>query len=148
MIQNQHQYQVTQNKLLDLERGLVELEKIKDTLHPRQFLGRKNGLSKSISTLQQEIEDYERLKKQETSIKITSIKELPLALIRARIAMGMTQKELAEKMGIKEQQVQRDEANQYSSAGFRRIAEVADALEIQIQETDILLLDKSNLSHN
>ena len=33
MIQNQHQYQVTQNKLLDLERGLVELEKIKDTLH-------------------------------------------------------------------------------------------------------------------
>ena len=143
MIQNQHQYQVTQNKLLDLERGLVELEKIKDTLHPRQFLGRKNGLSKTISTLQQEIEDYEKLKQQQTSIKITSIKELPLALIRARIAMGMTQKELAEKMGVKEQQVQRDEANQYSSAGFRRIAAVADALEIQIQETDILLLDKS-----
>lgn len=141
MIQNQHQYQVTQNKLLDLERGLVELEKIKDTLHPRQFLGRKNGLSKTISTLQQEIEDYEKLKQQQTSIKIASIKELPLALIRARIAMGMTQKELAEKMGVKEQQVQRDEANQYSSAGFRRIAEVADALEIQIQETDILLLD-------
>ena len=143
MIQNQHQYQVTQNKLKGLERGLVELEKIKDTLHPRQFLGRKNGLSKSISTLQQEIEDYERLKQQQTSIKIGSIKELPLALIRARIAMGMTQKELAEKMGVKEQQVQRDEANQYSSAGFRRIAEVADALEIQIPETDILLLDKS-----
>ena len=143
MIQNQHQYQVTQNKLLDLERGLVELEKIKDTLHPRQFLGRRNGLSKTISTLQQEIEDYEKLKQQQTSIKIASIKELPLALIRARIAMGMTQKELAEKMGVKEQQVQRDEANQYSSAGFRRIAEVADALEIQIEETDILLLNKS-----
>ena len=143
MIQNRHQYQVTQNKLLDLERGSVELEKIKDTLHPRQFLGRKNSLSKSIGTLQQEIEDYERLKQQQTSIKIGSIKELPLALIRARIAIGMTQKELAEKMGVKEQQVQRDEANQYSSAGFRRIAEVADALEIQIQETDILLLDKS-----
>ena len=44
MIQNQHQYQVTQNKLLDLERGLVELEKIKDTLYPRQFLGRLNSL--------------------------------------------------------------------------------------------------------
>ena len=57
--------------------------------------------------------------------------------------MGMTQKELAEKMGVKEQQVQRDEANQYNSAGFHRIAEVADALGIQIQETDILLLDKS-----
>ena len=100
-------------------------------------------MSRSISTLQQELSDYESLKQQQTSIKIASIKELPLALIRARIAMGMTQKELAEKMGVKEQQVQRDEANQYSSAGVRRIAEVADALEIKIRETDILLLDKS-----
>ena len=139
MIQNQHQYQVTQNKLLDLERGLIELEKIKDTLHPRQFLGRKNSLSRSIGTLQQEISDYESLKQQQTSIKIASIKELPLALIRARIAMGMTQKELAEKMGVKEQQVQRDEANQYSSAGFWRIATVAEALNLKIQETHVLL---------
>jgi len=54
----------------------------------------------------------------------------------------MTQKELADLMGVKEQQVQRDEANQYNSAGFRRITEVADALKIQIQETSILLLDR------
>ena len=143
MIQNQHQYQVTQNKLHDLEQGLIELDKIKDTLHPRQFSGRKNSLVKNINALQQEISDYDSLRQQQTPIKITSIKELPIALIRARIAMGMTQKELAEKMGVKEQQVQRDEANQYSSAGFRRIAEVADALGIQIQETNIVLLARS-----
>jgi HTH-type transcriptional regulator / antitoxin HipB len=64
---------------------------------------------------------------------------LPLALIRARISMGMTQKELAEKMGVKEQQVQRDEANQYSSAGFQRFLAVAQALNLKIQETYILL---------
>ena len=143
MIQNQHQYQVTQNKLHDLEQGLIELDKIKDTLHPRQFSGRKNSLVKNINALQQEISDYDSLRQQQTPIKITSIKELPIALIRARIAMGMTQKELAEKMGVKEQQVQRDEANQYSSAGFRRIAEVADALGIRIQETNIVLLARS-----
>ncbi|MEL7078148.1 MAG: helix-turn-helix transcriptional regulator [Cyanobacteria bacterium J06648_1] len=142
MIQNQHQYQVTQNKLKDLEEGLVELEEIKDTLHPRQFSGRKNGLVRNIDILRQEIAEYESLKQQQTSIKIKSIQDLPLALIRARIAMGMTQKELADLMGVKEQQVQRDEANQYNSAGFRRIAEVADALKIQIQETNILLLDR------
>ncbi len=143
MIQNQHQYQVTQNKLRDLEQGLVELLQIKDTLRPRQLRARKHGLERTIATLQQEIAEYDSLRQQQTPIKIASIKELPLALIRARIAMGMTQKELAEKMGVKEQQVQRDEANQYNSAGFHRIAEVADALGIQIQETDILLLDKS-----
>ena len=139
MIQNQHQYQVTQNKLRDLEQGLVELLKIEDTLRPRQFSARKHGLERTIEILQQEIAEYESLKQQQTPIKIASVKELPLALIRARIAVGMTQKELAKKIGVKEQQVQRDEANQYNSAGFYRIAEVADALGIKIKETDILL---------
>jgi transcriptional regulator with XRE-family HTH domain len=41
--------------------------------------------------------------------------------MRARIALGMTQKELAEKMGVKEQQVQRDEANQPT---FRCLSEL------------------------
>jgi len=49
MIQNQHQYQVTHNKLKNLEHGLAELKEIKDTLHPRQFLGRKNSLVKNDS---------------------------------------------------------------------------------------------------
>ncbi|WP_019505251.1 helix-turn-helix transcriptional regulator [Pleurocapsa sp. PCC 7319] len=139
MIQNEHQYKVTQNKLKDLEQALVELLQIKDTLRPRQFSSRKNGLQLMIGNLSKEIEEYNALKQQQTPIKIASIQELPLALIRARIAMGMTQKELAEKMGVKEQQVQRDEANQYSSAGFQRISAVAEALDIKIQETSVLL---------
>lgn len=139
MIQNEHQYKVTQNKLKDLEQTLNELIQIKDTLHPRKFLSRKNGLQVAIDNLKEEIEEYDSLKQQQTTIRIASIRELPLALIRARIAMGMTQKELAEKMGVKEQQVQRDEANQYSSSGFQRIAEVADALNIKIKETNVLL---------
>jgi HTH-type transcriptional regulator/antitoxin HigA len=108
-------------------------------LHPQQFLSRKNGLQITIDSLKKEIEEYDALKQEQTPIKIASIQELPLALIKARIAMGMTQKELAEKMGVKEQQVQRDEANQYSSAGFQRIAAVAASLNINIQETSILL---------
>ena len=81
MIQNQHQYQVTQNKLRDLEQGLVELLQIKDTLRPRQLRARKHGLERTIATLQQEIAEYDSLRQQQTPIKIASIKELPLALI-------------------------------------------------------------------
>jgi HTH-type transcriptional regulator/antitoxin HigA len=138
MIQNEHQYKVTQNKLKDLEQALVELEGDRETFHPRQFSSRKKGLQLKIDSLNKEIEEYNVLK-QQTLIKISSIQDLPIALIKARIALGMTQKELAEKMGVKEQQVQRDEANQYRSAGFHRIAEVAKALDIKIQETNLLL---------
>ena len=138
MIQNEHQYKVTQNKLKDLEQASVELFAIKNTLNPRQFSSRKKGLQLKIDSLTKEIEEYNSLK-QKTSIKLSSIQDLPIALIKARIALGMTQKELAEKMGVKEQQVQRDEANQYSSAGFHRIAEVARVLNLKIQETNLLL---------
>ncbi|GJL97180.1 MAG: hypothetical protein DHS20C06_09970 [Hyphobacterium sp.] len=50
-----------------------------------------------------------------------------LALIVARIARGFTQKHLARKLGLKEQQIQRYEADRYrtiSIANFRRVASV------------------------
>jgi Helix-turn-helix len=47
-----------------------------------------------------------------------SLNDLPTTLIKARISAGMTQKELAEKIGIREQQIQRYEANHYNSASF------------------------------
>ncbi len=71
-------------------------------MRSRQFSSRKNGLQIMIYSLRKEIEEYDALKQQQNPIKIASIQELPLALIKARIAMGMTQKELAEKMGVKE----------------------------------------------
>jgi HTH-type transcriptional regulator / antitoxin HigA len=48
-----------------------------------------------------------------------------LSLIVARIARSLTQKELARKLGLKEQQIQRYEADRYNSislANFKRIA--------------------------
>jgi transcriptional regulator with XRE-family HTH domain len=44
----------------------------------------------------------------------------------------MTQKELAAKLGIKEQMVQRYEASGYESIGFQRLAEVWNALSTSI----------------
>ena len=90
MIQNKHQYKVTHNKLKDLEQALAELFQIKDTLHPRKFSSRKNGLHIAINNLRQEIEEYDALKQQQIPIRITSVQELPLALIKAKIAMVMT----------------------------------------------------------
>lgn len=61
MIQNEHQYKVTQNKLKDLEQALAELNKIKDTLRPRQFSSRHKGLQLTIDSLRKEIEEYDKI---------------------------------------------------------------------------------------
>ena len=52
MIQNEHQYKVTQNKLKGLEQALGELFTIRHTLRPRQFSSRKNGLQMIIGHLE------------------------------------------------------------------------------------------------
>ena len=52
-----------------------------------------------------------------------------LSLVVARIARNLTQKELARKLGLKEQQIQRYEADRYSSislANFRRTAKMLE----------------------
>jgi HTH-type transcriptional regulator / antitoxin HipB len=67
MIQNEHQYKVTQTKLRDLKLDLAALEVLDSDLHPRQMLARKNSLNILIKKLQQEITVYDRLQSTETS---------------------------------------------------------------------------------
>jgi HTH-type transcriptional regulator / antitoxin HipB len=62
MIQNEHQYRITQTKLKDLEQDLVALEVPDFSLHPRKILARKNSLNILIRELQQEILEYDQLK--------------------------------------------------------------------------------------
>ena len=60
--------------------------------------------------------------------RLAAVDELPTVLIKARISQGLSQKDLAERIGLKEQQIQRYEATDYASASLSRIKEVASAL--------------------
>ena len=71
-------------------------------------------------------------------IELTSLDELPRALIEGRIAAGFTQSDLAKRLGVPEQQVQRYEATDYASTSFSRLVEVANAVGIKIRE-DVFL---------
>ena len=64
--------------------------------------------------------------------------------IEARIAAGLTQKELAEKFGVHEQQIQRYEASNYHAVGFDRLQEVMSALDITIGKT-VMQLGSCNI---
>ena len=60
--------------------------------------------------------------------ELSVVAELPSVLIKARIAQGLSQKDLAERLGLQEQQIQRYEATDYASASLTRIKEVVSAL--------------------
>lgn len=55
-----------------------------------------------------------------------------LVLIVARIAKGYTQRDLAWRLGVKEQQVQRNEADRYSSISLKNYARVAALLGVRL----------------
>jgi HTH-type transcriptional regulator / antitoxin HipB len=103
-------------------------------LSERLWQSQQAGVRVWIDRLTAEIAEYDKLQQGESVFKISSLTELSIALIKARIASGMTQKELAEKIGVKEQQIQRYEANHYESASFERLREVFEALGISFKE--------------
>jgi HTH-type transcriptional regulator / antitoxin HipB len=135
MIQNERQYRITQTKLKEFERDLAAIDPQDPNLHPRQIIGWANSYNLTIRQLKQEIAEYEQLKSGNIlTFVLGSLDDLPTTLIKARIAAGMTQKELADKIGLQEQQIQRYEASHYSSASFDRLRAIANALKIEITQ--------------
>jgi transcriptional regulator with XRE-family HTH domain len=73
--------------------------------------------------------EYDALRSGQAPIgQLTSLDDLPRLLVRARIATGMSQRALAQRLGLKEQQIQRYEASDYGSASLSRLREVASVL--------------------
>ena len=135
MIQNERQYRITQTKLREFEQQLADLDPEDPNLHPRQITGWTNSYNLTIRQLKQELIEYEKLKSGNIlTFVLGSLNDLPTTLIKARIASGMTQKDLAEKIGVREQQIQRYEASLYSCASFDRLRSISLALNIEITQ--------------
>jgi hypothetical protein len=129
VIRNDREYRETQRRLKEVAERLAEEkralaamglddEKVRQGLNPlRSF---QNGLVA-------EAKAYERLKVGELSA-LGSLEELGRFLVEARVAAGITQRELARRLGAHETQVSRDEANDYYGATVARAARILAAL--------------------
>lgn len=138
MITNERQYRITKGwlKKFDATAALYERSDPPPDVHPTIHQAGIDGLRSEAAALRAQLEEYERLRaghvKQRT---LSSLRELPNAIIEARIAAHVTQKNLAKRLGVAEQQVQRWEANDYAGVGIERMQEIADALGVRITET-------------
>ena len=138
MIKNERQYRITRAQADRFSEALrsFETEAVhQSALHPRLLSVQKEALQSQLSDLRAEIREYETLKAGNFALEqLKGISELPTLLIKARIASGLSQRALAERLGLKEQQIQRYEATDYASASFTRIGEVVSALGVQVDE--------------
>jgi DNA-binding XRE family transcriptional regulator len=77
--------------------------------------------------LEEEVEWYERMRRRDFGI-IRDLSAVGTLLIALRIANGLSQRELAEKIGVSEAQVSRDERNEYHGITVDRAQRVLDAM--------------------
>lgn len=134
MIKTDHEYKEAKTRLQteftsieDQRKRLVDvgltIEQIKLALDP---------LSSFALQLQEEVEQYERLKRGQFD-PLENLQGLGSLLVAARIAKGITQKELAERLGLHESQISRDERNEYHGASIEKIQRVLSALKVTLR---------------
>lgn len=143
MIKNERQYKITRARADEVRVALAELERapLPDDLSPDMRRMQRDALVGTLGDLEAELVEYDDLH-DATLIEATGIGEFPTTMIRARIARGWTQRELAERLGLAEQAIQRYEATDYVGVSFARLVEIADALDVTVHY-DVRLVDAS-----
>lgn len=143
MIKNDRQYQMTRAEVRRFRDALRKLEDTDRIDAPLQRL-EIDALQSQLASLDREVAEYEALRDRAPSvIEVESFEELPLGLIKARIAAGLTQRQLADLLGMKQQQVQRYESSEYAGASLSRVQEVARALGVRVRN-EIFLSEEND----
>ncbi len=141
MIRTDREYQEAQKRLAT-DREVMEAQRQRMKELGLSEGEREGAMEPAVSfhqQLQEEVEWYERVKNGDFR-PIDYIDEVGQLLIGLRIYVGMSQKELADRLGVSEAQVSRDERNEYHGVTVERAQKVFEALnagvEIRVKRPD------------
>ena len=138
MIKNERQYKITKTQAEKFTKAIAALAE-KENADPLLSQLEEDALKSQLVELEQEIAEYEKLRDGARAIvEVGSFDELAVALVKARIASGLSQKELAERLELKEQQIQRYESTEYRTASFGRLQEIVNALGVKVRKEVLL----------
>ena len=124
------EYEVTRKRLAEAEvfvsaqRAALE----QPGLTPKQTALAMSPLLAMCDQLQGELDWFEQARRGEIR-PIPSLANIGLSLIALRIARGLTQRQLAERLSINEAQVSKDERNEYHGISVERAQRVLNALD-------------------
>jgi transcriptional regulator with XRE-family HTH domain len=154
MIKNQLEYSVTKEWAEKFARSLAALtiDEEKRKIEPIKWQSHRDGVLSQLEDFREQIAEYESLIAHEANrpilLKIDDINQLSDILIKARIALKITQKELAYLCDRTEDQIKSYEEKNYHNASFLDFLAVSDALGIQPQEGKFVAkLDEFYQSH-
>ena len=95
-----------------------------------------------IVDLENQLSQYESLTKGNFHcLQPKSLNKIPNILIAARLAQKISQKQLGDIVGLKEQQLQRYESTDYETASWPTIIEISVALSLNFKFEKIIIIN-------
>ncbi|HEX5151747.1 MAG TPA: helix-turn-helix domain-containing protein [Parafilimonas sp.] len=138
MIKNEKQYKISKKLLGEV------IEKIGNTKTEKDYNIKRKLVAESLEDFKEDIEneirEYEKLKSGKSAVlKERSLSSLPDIIVEYKIANHLTHKEFAKILGLKEQQLQRYEAESFKTVSFQNLMKFLDLinLDLKIKETVI-----------
>jgi ribosome-binding protein aMBF1 (putative translation factor) len=130
MIKNEKQYKIGKGWIKHFEATLAKLGKLPQSKkQPWLRKAQRNSIEGQLQQLRAELAEYEALKSGKIKVPdLTAADDLPGWLIRKRIARGWTLQDLATRLGIHHQQIQRYEQSDYATATLATIQRIAAML--------------------
>ena len=131
MVRTEKEYQ-QMVKRLEQEKGLISKQRQQleqEGLDKAQIQRLMDPLESFYMQLQEEIQTYERLCRGELN-ELYNVRSIGHLLISARIARGLSQRELAQRLGVNESSISRDERNEYHSITLDRAARILEILGV------------------
>lgn len=145
MIRNETEYKKAVQRLQEEEGRLSEMRQrlFEQGLTAEEIKRAVDPIVSFHLQFKEEVESYEKLKRGEFD-ELINLRGFGHLLISVRIAQGISQKELADKLEVNESQVSRDERNEYHGITLDRAGKILEALGVQLSsKVDIHPLMKS-----
>ncbi len=134
MIRNEAEYKEAVERVADEAARLKEERaKLQGMRFSKEEIERALDPMRSFhEQLKEEMESCQRLKREEFD-ELHNFEGLGRLLMALRTAKGVSQRDLAERLGIHESQVSRDERNEYHGVTVERANRVLEALGVEIR---------------
>ena len=134
MIKNDRQYEYTKKKLCEFETDLKSIHK-KYSSDKNKIALLSQGYVEHIAQLKAEVKEYEEIKKSPLPkvLHAHNAFEISRMLVRLRVARGITQAQLAARIGCKQTDISRLEREDYKGYTISQLAKIAKNLNAKME---------------
>lgn len=129
MIKSDAQRDRTLAQIAGFRRALANVEQEQPGKRSAAIRGSYEGM---IRQLEDELREYDQLKSGELALPyVERLDQIAPYIAKIRIAKGISQTELARRLGVSKQVISRYEESQYQTVAIARLQEILDAIGIK-----------------